>query len=139
MARTTRAAPRTQVLQEDSRVAAAVPLPATPPVTRRTPLGEISGNQEDLPVVVDDPEEILKGNKKKGSGKGKKGKISKKTKKHDPEVKEDESQHVLPDENESETSSAVEDACQDLRDGRPQGDLIIPNSEEKLSSTDVFA
>lgn len=94
------------------QAAAAVPLPATPPVTKRQPLGEISGNQEELPAAVEDPEQILKANK--GPGKGKKGKGSKKSKEHEEAANNEKSKDVLPDENESETSSAVEDACQDL-------------------------
>ncbi|KAL8734368.1 MAG: hypothetical protein Q9166_001566, partial [cf. Caloplaca sp. 2 TL-2023] len=114
----TRAALRSQASPEDSDIAATTPLPASPPVTRRIPLGEITGNQEEVTVAVDNPEEILKANK--GAGKGKKGKGSKKTKKDVLNDNDDEPGKVLPDENESETSSAVEDACQDLLKEHPQ-------------------
>ncbi|KAL8908677.1 MAG: hypothetical protein Q9207_000645 [Kuettlingeria erythrocarpa] len=100
------------------QAAAAVPLPATPPVTKRAPLGEISGNQEGLPVAVEDPEHILKG--KKGPARGKKGKVAKRNKKHEEAANDDEYAGVLPDENESQTSSAVDDACQDLLTEQPQ-------------------
>ncbi|KAL8721498.1 MAG: hypothetical protein Q9225_001843 [Loekoesia sp. 1 TL-2023] len=112
MPRTTRAALRSQASPEASEIAATVPLPATPPVTRRTPLGEISGNQEEFPAAVEDPEGTLKANK--GPRKGKKGKASKKPKKNDQKPDSKKSEDVLPDDNGSETSSAVEDACQDL-------------------------
>ncbi|KAL8957094.1 MAG: hypothetical protein Q9183_006149, partial [Haloplaca sp. 2 TL-2023] len=102
---------------EDSAVAANIPLPATPPVTRRKPLGELSGNQEDPPAAIDNPEEILKANK--GHGKGKKGKGQKKAKKQVQASENRASKQVIPDENESETSSAVEDACQDLLQKKP--------------------
>lgn len=116
MPRLTRAAKRAQPAPGDSAVAAAVALPATPPSTKRMPLGEISGNQEELPTPVENPEQILKANK--GPGKGKKGKSSKKSKGLDEAGNTGKSTGVLPDEVESETSSAVDDACQDLlKDG----------------------
>lgn len=119
MPRVTRAALRSQPSPNVSEPAAAVSLPATSPISRRTPLGEISGNQEDLPAAVDNPERILKANK--GIGKGKKGKGSKKSQIQDGAITKDKSADVLPDENESDTSSAVEDACQDLRKEQPEG------------------
>ncbi|KAL8702156.1 MAG: hypothetical protein Q9201_004548 [Fulgogasparrea decipioides] len=112
----TRAAHRSQASPEDTQIAANTPLPATPPVTRRKPLREISGNQEEVPGAVDNPEEILK-----GPGKGKKGKNIKKSKKDAQTAKNHGPENVLPDKNESETSSAVEDACQDLLKEQPQG------------------
>ncbi len=84
------------------QAAAAVPLPATPPVTKRAPLGEISGNQEVLPAAVEDPEQILKANK--GSRRGKKGKVAKRNQKHEEAANNDEHGGILPDENESETT-----------------------------------
>ncbi|KAL8798700.1 MAG: hypothetical protein Q9182_006451 [Xanthomendoza sp. 2 TL-2023] len=115
----TRAALRSQASPDEAKLAATVPLPATPPVTRRSPLGEITGNKNEVPIAVDDPEEILKVNK--GTGKGKKGQNSKKSKKDAQNLNNNESREVLPDENESETSTAVEDACQDLLDEHPRG------------------
>lgn len=120
----TRAALRSQ--PKDTDIAANVPLPATPPVTRRKPLGEISGNQEELPAAIDDPEQILKANK--GPGKGKKGKGAKKSKKQSQPADNQALEEVVPDENESETSSAVEDACQDLLKEQPQGILAMNRS-----------
>ncbi|KAL8735268.1 MAG: hypothetical protein Q9181_002880 [Wetmoreana brouardii] len=128
----TRAAHRSQASPEDTQLAANTPLPATPPVTRRKPLGEISGNQEEVPVAVDNPEEILKANK--GPGKGKKGKNVKRSKKEAQTAKSHGPENVLPDENESETSSAVEDACQDLLKDQPQGiSQVIINDERSRS------
>lgn len=123
MPRTTRAALRSQACPEDSEIAAAVPLPATPLVIRRTPLGEISGNQEELPAAVEDPEGILKANK--GPRKGKKGKTSKRSKKNDQKTDSKKSGDVLPDDNGSETSSAVEDACEDLLKEQAQGSFAV--------------
>lgn len=113
------------------QAAAAVPLPATPPVTKCAPLGEISGNQEGLPVAVEDPEQILKANK--GSGRRKKGKVATKNRKHEEAANNEKPASVLPDENESETSSAVDDACQDLLKERPQGKSTHPRSESALA------
>ncbi|KAL8810268.1 MAG: hypothetical protein Q9200_002708 [Gallowayella weberi] len=114
----TRAALRSQASPDEAELAATVPLPATPPVTRRSPLGEITGNKIEVPLAVDDPEEILKANK--GTGKGKKGHNSKKSKNDAQNLNNNESREVLPDENESQTSTAVDDACQNLLNEHPQ-------------------
>ncbi|KAI4116137.1 MAG: hypothetical protein LQ345_003397 [Seirophora villosa] len=139
MPRLTRAAKRAQPAPGDSAVAAAVALPATPPSTKRMPLGEISGNQEELPTPVENPEQILKANK--GPGKGKKGKSSKKSKGLDEAGNTGKSTGVLPDEVESETSSAVDDACQDLlKDGHEgTSQVIIHDSPESPPSPAVAA
>ncbi|KAL9006760.1 MAG: hypothetical protein Q9188_000538 [Gyalolechia gomerana] len=102
---------RSQVSSENSGVGAAFSLPTTPPITKRMPLGEISGNQEELMAAVEHPEGTLKANK---GPKGKKGKTSKESEKNDEAAGTKESGDVLPDDNESEISSAVEDACQEL-------------------------
>ncbi|KAL8869932.1 MAG: hypothetical protein Q9174_003903 [Haloplaca sp. 1 TL-2023] len=120
---------------EDIAVAANTPVPATPPVTRRKALGEISGNQEGRPAAINGPEQSLKANKSRG--KGKKGKGQKKAKK---EIHASENcaskEEVLPDENESETSSAVEDACQDLLQEKPSGSSqMIIHDRDPQSST----
>ncbi len=111
----TRAALRSQAPSEDSNNIGTPP----PPAPKRAPLGEITGNQEEVPVAVDDPEEILKANK--ATGKRKKSKSSKKSKKHVATPEDEESGKVLPDENRSETSSAVDGACQDLLRDQTQG------------------
>ncbi|KAL8975352.1 MAG: hypothetical protein Q9197_000430 [Variospora fuerteventurae] len=130
---------RAQPSPDDSAVAAAVALPATPPVTKRTPLGEISGNQEDLPRPVEDPEQILKTNK--GPGKGRKGKGTKKPKGQDESGKNGKAASVLPDEIESETSSAVDDACQDLLKEQDEGtcQVVTHDSPESPPSPAVAA
>ncbi|KAI4138862.1 MAG: hypothetical protein LQ341_004477 [Variospora aurantia] len=139
MPRLTRAAMRAQPSHDDSAVAAAVALPATPPVTKRTPLGEISGNQEELPTSVEDPEQILKTNK--GPGKGRKGKGTKKSKGQDESGKNGKAASVLPDEIESETSSAVDDACQDLLKEQHEGtsQVVTHDSPESPPSPAVAA
>ncbi|KAL9602229.1 MAG: hypothetical protein Q9219_001953 [cf. Caloplaca sp. 3 TL-2023] len=112
MPRVTRPGLRSQVSPDNSQLAAASPLPATSPVTKRAPLGEITGNQEELPARVEGSEAPKRTGK--GLGKGKKGKTSKKSKKINDSLDEKKSENVLPDDNESEVSSAVEDACQEL-------------------------
>lgn len=105
-------------------------LPASLPVTRRAALGEISGNQEGLPTAVEDPEQILKAYK--ALGKAKKDKASKKPKKQDGSGNNEAPSDVLADEIESETSSAVEDACQDLLREQPEGTSADANSPSHL-------
>ncbi|KAL8780405.1 MAG: hypothetical protein Q9213_006490 [Squamulea squamosa] len=125
----TRAALRSQALPEVPDIAATIPLPATPPIARRAPLGEVSGNQESVPVSVDNPEGILKAHK--GAVKGKKGQSSKKPK---YDVQNNKSEKVLPDENQSEASSAVEDACQDLLIEQSQGMSQVVVHEDRPST-----
>ncbi|KAL8841879.1 MAG: hypothetical protein Q9170_000752 [Blastenia crenularia] len=109
MTRVTRAALRSQIFQDNANGAAATPLPTT---IRQAPLGEISGNQEKLPVAVENPESVLKPNR--CPGKGKKGKALKEYRKGIPARTRKQSEKVLPDGKGSETSFAVEDACQNL-------------------------
>ncbi|KAL9035330.1 MAG: hypothetical protein Q9180_004920 [Flavoplaca navasiana] len=124
----TRAALRSQAPSEDSSTVA----PTPPPATKRSPLREITGNQEEVPIAVDDPEEILKGNK--GTGKGKKSKSSKKSKKDVESTNDEESGKVLPDENRSETSSAVDGACQDLLKDQTQDASQVIVHEDRPST-----
>ncbi|KAL8916965.1 MAG: hypothetical protein Q9172_006031 [Xanthocarpia lactea] len=114
----TRAAQRSQASPEDSDGASQTTVSATPSATKRAPLGQISGNREEVPLAVDEPEVILKANK--GAGKGKKGKSSKQSKKAVQDANNDEPGKVLPDERRSEMSPAVDDACQDLLSDRTQ-------------------
>lgn len=115
-------AQRIQASPDIAATAAGVPLPLTPPVTRRKPLGEISGNQEELLAALDDSELTLKSKKGPENGKGKKGKNGKK---HNENHGREE---VIPDENKSESSSAVEDACYELLNTEPQGNSETPNA-----------
>ncbi|KAI4201912.1 MAG: hypothetical protein LQ350_002959 [Teloschistes chrysophthalmus] len=121
-------AQRVQASPDIATTAVGVPLPATPPVTRRKPLGEISGNQEDLPAPLDDPEVTLKSKKGPEKGKGKKGKIGKKHKENHG------CEEVIPDENKSEGSSAVEDACNELLNPEPQGMSQVVMHDERPQS-----
>ncbi|KAL8775534.1 MAG: hypothetical protein Q9209_000030 [Squamulea sp. 1 TL-2023] len=133
----TRAALRSQALPDGLDIAATVPLPATPPVARRAPLGEVSGNQGSVPVPVDNPEDILKAHK--GPGKGKKGQSSKKSTYEVQNVNNEGSEKVLPDENENEASSAVEDACQDLLNEQSQGMSQVVVHEDRPSTPPSLA
>lgn len=110
MPRVTRAALRSQEIQEEADLAASTPLPLTP-IKARAPLGEISHNKvHEIEPVVNSEEQM--GPAKKG--KGKKGKSVKKSTKQDKENKEQTDVEVLEDGNESSNSLAVEEACKDL-------------------------
>lgn len=102
--RVTRAALRSNATALEAEAAAGVPLPLTPR-KERAPLGEIAGNAAD--AVLPDAHTSMKPKKTSG-GKGKKAAETKKT-----EIVNKE--EVLEDDNRSTTSSAVEDACEELR------------------------
>ncbi|KAL8851936.1 MAG: hypothetical protein Q9221_003147 [Calogaya cf. arnoldii] len=128
----TRAALRSQAPHENPDIAITTSPSTTPSAPKRNPLGEITGNQEDVPIAVDDPEEILTANR--GTAKGKKGKSSKKSKKDAQQPNNDESGKVLPDENESETSYAVDNACQDLLKDQTPGTSKMVVHEDRPST-----
>ncbi|KAL8998564.1 MAG: hypothetical protein Q9169_002404 [Polycauliona sp. 2 TL-2023] len=128
----TRAALRSHAPHEGSDVATTMPPSSTPPASKRTPLGEITGNQEEVPIVLPDPEEVLKA--KQGPSKGKKSKSSKKPKKSAQNTEDGESGKVLPDENQSDTSSAVDNACQDLLKEQPQDTSSVIVHEDRPST-----
>ncbi len=111
MPRVTRAALRTQELQEESEIAASTPLPPTP-VKKRVPLSEISDNVATEAQVAELEEKLVPA--KKGSVRGKKANVAKKTNKQKKVKAMNAEPEVLEDDNESSTSSAVEEACQDL-------------------------
>lgn len=111
MPRVTRAALRSQEPQEESVVAASVPLPMTP-IKGRVPLGETSGNTVAVPEIVN--EENMAAAAKKGPGKGKKGIAPRKATKPKKAKVEKSEVEVLEDDNQSQTSSAAEEACKDL-------------------------
>ena len=111
MPRVTRAALRTQELQEESDIAASTPLPPTP-VKKRVPLGEISDNVATEAQVAELEQKLVPA--KKGSVRGKKANATKKTNKQKKVKAMDVEPKILEDDNESTTSSAVEEACQDL-------------------------
>ncbi|KAL8656521.1 MAG: hypothetical protein Q9226_002635 [Calogaya cf. arnoldii] len=128
----TRAALRSQAPHENPDLAITTSPSTTPSAPKRNPLGEITGNQEDVPIAVDDPEEILKANR--GTAKGKKGKGSKKSRKDAQKPNNDESGKVLPDENQSETSYAVDNACQDLLKDQTPGPSQMVVHEDRPST-----
>ena len=109
MPRVTRAAVRANTALDE--IAASVPLPASPYGGGRKVLGEISTNQEDHNVSSDTTTTTAT---KKLGAKTKKSKGSKKIKKCKADLVDDESCQVLEDENQSGSSSAVEDACEEL-------------------------
>ena len=113
MPRVTRAALRTQELQEESEIAASTPLPPTL-VKKRVPLGEISENVATEAQVAELEQKLVP--TKKGSVRGKKANVAKKTNKQRKLKAMNAEPEVLEDDNESSTSSAVEEACQDLKE-----------------------
>lgn len=108
MPRVTRAALRSHALLEEADLASATPLPLTP--VTRVPLGEIAGNKEEIKT---EPHELSKA-EKKPLVKGKKGRVAKEVKKQENHKIDHETIEVLEDDNQSATSSAVEEACQNL-------------------------
>lgn len=112
MPRITRAALRSHaLLLEDADLAASTPLPLTP--RTRVPLGEITGNNEEITAVVVEPHESIKV-EKKASVKGKKGRIAKNAQKQETCKIEDPMIEILEDGKQSPISSAVNEACQNL-------------------------
>lgn len=107
MPRVTRAALRSQVLLDEVDLAISTPLPSTP--RTRVPLGEIAANTEE----IKNPNPDLSKTKKKQPTKGKR-RVAKKAKKQTSSNVEDQSVEVLEDDNQSTTSSAVDEACQNL-------------------------
>ncbi|KAK4692700.1 hypothetical protein P7C71_g4555, partial [Lecanoromycetidae sp. Uapishka_2] len=110
MPRVTRAALRSQEVQEESDLAASTPLPLTP-IKTRAPLGEVSTSKVNELASASTSEVKMAPAKK---GKGKKGNKTKKSAKEKKENKEQPDVEVLEDGNESSSSSAVEEACKDL-------------------------
>lgn len=107
MPRVTRAALRSQVLLDEVDLAISTPLPSTP--RTRVPLGEIAANTEE----IKNPNLELSKSKNKQPAKGKR-KIAKKTQKQTSSKVQESSVEVLEDDNQSTTSSAVDEACQNL-------------------------
>ena len=110
--RRTRAALRSNTIMEDElNIATTVALPSTP-LKDREPLGEITSNKLEDSIGEKDQDIDVKASKKavaktkktKGGMKGRKKKIEP----IEPNAE------VLEDEIQSETSSAVEDACDEL-------------------------
>lgn len=110
MPRVTRA---TAILEDEVNMAAETPLPSTPiRTTTRPPLGEIAQNVNADALIAENLEVILKP-ARKATSRGKKAKGTKKGTKKVDRGKEN-SAEVLEDDCQSATSSAVEEACEDL-------------------------
>lgn len=112
MPRVTRAALRLNAMLEDTKLAASTPLPLTP-LPLRAPLGEITGNSEEVKAMVNNLEELVKA-QKKAPPKGRRGKIQSNEKKLALHARREERVEVIEDDNQSATSSAVDEACQEL-------------------------
>ncbi|KAK0514190.1 hypothetical protein JMJ35_002807 [Cladonia borealis] len=136
MPRVTRAALRTQELQEESEIAASTPLPPTP-VKKRVPLGEISENVATEAQVAELEQKLVPA--KKGSVRGKKANVAKKTNKQRKLKAMNAEPEVLEDDNESSTSSAVEEACQDLLQENSETHQVVLDDEQARSPpSEVF-
>ena len=127
MPRVTRAALRSNALLEESTTAALTPL-ALIPVKERVALGEITDNRTREMPTLESIGEVKQTGKmdsgKSGCGKGKKGKVVKKGKKQVQKI-EGGNVEVLEDDNQSDASSAVEEACQDLMKECSGGNTLI--------------
>lgn len=122
MPRVTRA---TAILEDEVNMAAETPLPSTPTTTtNRPPLGEIAQNVNADAMIAENLEVILKPTKKV-TAKSKKTKGPKKGRKKVDADKENTAE-VLEDDCQSATSSAVEEACEDLMSEHSGG--TIPHS-----------
>lgn len=123
MPRVTRAALRSNVMLEEAILAEQTPLSSTP-VKRRAPLGVITGNSEenvDKPAEVDGSGDVGK----KVVLKGKKGRAPKKGKKCIQTVQNEVTLEVLEDDNQSATSSAVDEACEELIKENSKGNGLL--------------
>ena len=109
MPRVTRAALRSNaILVEELDLAAATSLPLTPS-KERSVLGEIDGNLAEQAKCLDELDELVKAGKaQKRSKSARKAKKVTKPKDDPPNI------DVLEDDNQSTTSSAVEEACDSL-------------------------
>ena len=127
----TRAALRNEVL-EDPDGAVAVPLPSTPQRGDRAPLGEILLNEQSPPKIqlevnLSKPERpAAPAPAKKSKGPGRKKKAANSSNKENVRPGSAAAAEVVEDDYESSTSSAVEEACQDLRDARKNGASFRP-------------
>lgn len=120
MPRVTRAALRSNVVALDE-VEVATSLPVTPR-KERAPLGEVAGNTVDPATASSNTDDTKP--KKKRPAKSKPRQGARGAKKADVISREE----VLEDDSHSATSSAVEDACEELRND-PEGDT--PEAREK--------
>ena len=130
MPRVTRAALRSM---EDTVLAASIQLPSTPR-KERPPLGEIAGNGN----VPENPDthsvsiELIK-NQKKVVAKARKSRAAKKMKPED-DVRNEDRVEVLEDDNRSATSSAVDEACEELLKERDPPNSLQVLPEKSLSN-----
>ena len=123
MPRMTRAALRSMEQQDGSELTASPPLPQTP-IKGRVPLGEVAGNRgTDNEGTSASDEQVTPA--KKETGKGQIGNNAKKANKQAKDKAEEVRVEILEDENQSVSSSAAEDARQDLLKDGSQGMLYI--------------
>ena len=110
MPRITRATLRSNAALADSDL-----LSPSTPRKQRAPLGEIAGNVEEDSRIARSSGQMTTA-RKKGPVKLKKGKAEKKVKAAVLEFSEnsENSEEILEDDNQMATSSAVEEACDDL-------------------------
>ncbi|KAL9043751.1 MAG: hypothetical protein Q9214_003069 [Letrouitia sp. 1 TL-2023] len=134
MPRVTRAALRSRSNNEESDNTSTAPPPASSTPTRRPPLGETSGNQENRSLMIINPEKVTKA-LNKGIVKGKKSKALNKTKENvAPIGHQNNGDIVLKDDYESETSSAVNEACQALTNSENR--VLLPEISQQVIDLD---
>ncbi len=117
MPRVTRAALRSNVVALDE-VEVAASLPVTPR-KERAPLSEVAGNTVDSTTASSNNDDTKSMKKRPAKSKPRQG--TRKAKKADAINREE----VLEDDSHSATSSAVEDACEELRKD-PEGNTPNP-------------
>lgn len=110
MPRVTRAALRSNaIFEEELNLAAATSLPLTPSKERPV-LGEVDGNLAEQVKCLNELDELVKA----GKAQNKKSKSTRKTKKTTKPKDDPPSIDILEDDNQSTTSSAVDEACDSL-------------------------
>ncbi|MCJ1475331.1 hypothetical protein MMC13_003993 [Lambiella insularis] len=129
MPRMTRAALRTNaILEDEANLAAATPLPSTPTLSRQ-PLGEVVGNIYGEITNHEALKEDVK-HVKKAAAKDRRAKSTKKRNKKGS-VEEKNASEVLEDEYQSSTSSAVEEAREELLKGDSKETYQIPMHDSR--------
>ena len=135
MPRVTRAALRSNAAFQDSDLAVSVPLPLTP-CKERPPLGEIAGNALENSHPDSGSSETIKA-QRRSAVEGKKGRAAKKVKSKSKASNEDLVE-VLEDDNRSASSSAVDEACEDLLKNEVSiGSLqyVLPDEDHNMQSS----
>ncbi|KAL8793444.1 MAG: hypothetical protein Q9195_003927 [Heterodermia aff. obscurata] len=125
MPRITRATVRSNAALENPDLAASFSLPIIPR-KQRAPLGEIAGNAGENSSIADSSGQMTKA-RNKGSANSKKENAGKKAKAEFLASSEN-CHEILEDDNQGATSSAVEEACDDLMKHGSSGTFHFPHA-----------